>query len=400
MKKTHMREIYFDNSSTTQPSEAVRAVVMKTMTEDYGNPSSMHQKGVEAEGYLKKAQETLARILKVRDKEIFFTSGGTESNNWALIGTALAKKRQGNTIITTTMEHPAVSEPLKFLEDEGFQIVRVPLKGRDGLDLEALDRALNNDVILVTIMAVNNEIGAVMPLKKIGQMIREKAPQAVFHVDGTQAFGHYRLYPKDLKVDMLSASAHKFHGPKGIGFLYIDSGVKIRPFILGGGQQMGMRSGTDNVPGAAGMAVAAREAYEAFDERNARIAALKKRLIAGLEAIPDVVIHSGWDTSKEDETFVKGGWAPHIVNAAFIGVGSEVLLHTLEDRGIYISAGSACSTHKRAPSPTLSAIGAGRDELSSSVRFSFSHLNTEEEVDFALTAINEVLPLLRRYRAH
>ena len=385
-----MTEIYFDNASTTQPSPAVREIVLKTMTEDYGNPSSMHQKGVEAEAYLKKAQETFARLLKVKEKEIFFTSGGTESNNWALLGTAMAMRRTGSTIITTEMEHPAVSEPLKYLEGEGFNVIRIPMDETGRLDMEAFKEALSNDVILVSMMYVNNEIGAVTPVREIGRLIREKAPNAVYHVDGTQAFGHYRIYPKDAGIDMMSASAHKFHGPKGVGFLFIDSRVKIRPLILGGGQQMAMRSGTDNVPGISGMAVAAAEAYADFDLRNEHIADLKERLITGLKEIPDVVIHTGSGD----------GWAPHIVNAAFLGVGSEVLLHTLEDRGIYISAGSACSTHKRAPSPTLSAIHASKEELGSSVRFSFSHLNTEEEVDITINALKEVLPLLRRYRAH
>ena len=385
-----MTEIYFDNASTTLPSPAVREIVLKTMESDYGNPSSMHQKGVEAEAYVKEAGETLARILKVKDKEIFFTSGGTESNNWALIGTALAKRRTGHTILTTTMEHPAVSEPLKFLESEGFTVIRIPLDREGRLDMAALEASLSEDVILVTMMWVNNEIGAVTPVAEIGKLIRTKAPNAVYHVDATQAFGHYYLNPRANKIDMLSASAHKFHGPKGVGFLYIGEHVKIRPLILGGGQQMAMRSGTDNVPGVAGMAVAAREAYEHFDERNAHIEALKKQLMAGLMELPDVVLHTG-----DGE-----GWAPHIVNAAFRGVGSEVLLHTLEDRGIYVSAGSACSTHKRAPSPSLTAIGAAKEDLGSSVRFSFSELNTEEEVERTLEALREVLPMLRRYRAH
>ena len=385
-----MTEIYFDNASTTLPSPAVREIVMRTMEADYGNPSSMHQKGVEAEAYCKEARETLARILKAKDKEVFFTSGGTESNNWALIGTALAKRRVGRTILTTTMEHPAVSEPLKFLESEGFTIVRIPLDSDGRLDMAALEAALSEDVILVTMMWVNNEIGAVTPVAEIGKLVHAKAPNAVYHVDATQAFGHYYLNPRANRIDMLSASAHKFHGPKGVGFLYIGENVRIRPLILGGGQQGAMRSGTDNVPGVAGMAVAAKEAYDHFDERNAHIEALKKRLMDGLNELPDVVLHS-----KDGE-----GWAPHIVNAAFRGVGSEVLLHTLEDHGIYISAGSACSTHKRAPSPSLTAIGAAKEDLGSSVRFSFSELNTEEEVDKALAVLKEVLPMLRRYRAH
>ncbi|MBQ0059250.1 MAG: cysteine desulfurase [Lachnospiraceae bacterium] len=384
-----MRDIYFDNASTTRPSDGVREIVMKCMTEDYGNPSSMHQKGVESEAYLKKAAADIARIMKVKDKEIIFTSCGTESNNTAILGTAAALKRQGNTIITTVMEHPAVSEPLKFLAEQGFNIVRIPIDSNGQLDMAALENALNEDVILVSMMYVNNEVGAVTPVEKIGRLVHEKCPKAYYHVDGIQAFGHFKIFPKDVGIDMMSASAHKFHGPKGVGFLYVSEKCRIRPLLLGGGQQSGMRSGTDNVPGVAGMGVAAVEAYAHFDEWNEKILTVKKALMDGLKELPDVALHTG------DE-----GFAPHIVNAAFSGVGSEVLLHSLEDRGIYVSAGSACSTHKRAPSPTLSALKIPKPDLSSSVRFSFCETNTVEEVEYTLQVLKELLPMLRRYRAH
>ncbi|MDO4478190.1 MAG: cysteine desulfurase family protein [Lachnospiraceae bacterium] len=385
-----MKEIYFDNSSTTKPYPAVVDMVVRTMTEDYGNPSSMHQKGVEAEKYVKDAAKILAGLMKVREKEIFFTSGGTESNNWALVGAALANQRAGKTIITSPMEHPAVSEPLKYLKDQGFNIVEIPLDKTGALAMDKLEAALNEDVILVSIMYVNNEVGTVTPVKEIGTLIKAKAPGALFHVDATQAFGHYRIYPKELKVDLLTASAHKFHGPKGVGFLYIEEHVKIRPLIMGGGQQMAMRSGTDNVPGVAGMGVAAEESYRDFEAKNEHLRSLRRYLIDRLSEMDNVVVHGGAEEQQ----------APHIVNAAFIGVGSEVLLHSLEDNGIYISAGSACSTHKRAPSPTLSALHVDRDDLSSSVRFSFSETNTKEEIDEAVAVLNKLLPMLRRYRAH
>ncbi len=385
-----MTEIYFDNSSTTKPYQSVVDIVVKTMTEDYGNPSSMHQKGVDAEKYVRDAQKTLADILKVKPKEIFFTSCGTESNNWAIFETAMANKRTGMTIITSPMEHPAVSEPLKLLAEQGFNIVTIPVDEEGKLKLDKLEEALNEDVILVSIMYVNNEVGAVTPVKEIGNLIRAKAPNAAYHVDATQAFGHYRIYPKEMHIDMLTASGHKFHGPKGTGFLFIDERVKIKPLILGGGQQSAMRSGTDNVPGVAGMALAAAESYKNFDEKNAYIRGLRDYLIEGLSKMEGVVIHGG---KGEDQ-------APHIVNAAFTGVGSEVLLHSLEDYGIYVSAGSACSTHKRAPSPTLSALHVDRADLSSSVRFSFSEFNTKEEIDETLKVLEKLLPMLRRYRAH
>ena len=383
-----MKEIYFDNSSTTVVSPAAAAIVLRVMTEDYGNPSSMHEKGVRAEMYVKEARAKIAKTLRGKQNEIYFTSGGSESNNWALIGGALANRRAGNTILTSAFEHPAVSEPLKFLEKEGFSIERIPVDGQGRLNLEVLREKMTEDVILLSFMYVNNEIGAVNPIAAIGKMKTELCPKALFHVDAIQAYGKYRICPKELGIDLLSVSGHKLHGPKGTGFLYKAEQAKLLPLIYGGGQQGGMRSGTENVPGIAGLGVACEEAYTDFEEKISRLKKLRERLAAGLSEIPDVVIHG----MPGDEG------APHILNAAFLGVGSEVLLHTLEDRGIYISAGSACSTHKRAGSPTLTAIGAPRTEMESSVRFSFSELNTEEEIDEALAALREVLPLLRRYR--
>lgn len=385
-----MNEIYFDNSSTTKPSKAVVEIVNKTMLEDWGNPSSMHQKGVDAEKYLKETAKILADILKVRESEICFTSGGTESNNTALIGGALANRRAGNKILTTAMEHPAVSEPLHMLEDFGFQIEKIPVDREGRLDLDFLASHLDEQVILVSTMFVNNEIGAVVPVEDVAKLVHERAPHALYHVDAIQAFGKYRIYPKRQGIDLLSVSGHKLHGPKGSGFLYISSDAKVRPIIYGGGQNAGMRSGTENVSGIAGLGVAAREAYEHFDEKIAHLYELRDHMVEGLRKIDGVTVH-GMPGHEG---------APHIVNAAFEGVGAEVLLHTLEDHHIYVSAGSACSTHKRAGSPTLTAIQAPAAEMSSSVRFSFCEENTLEEVDETLRVLDEVLPMLRRYRAH
>ena len=245
-------EAYFDNSATTRCFEEVKDIVVKTMMEDFGNPSAMHQKGVDAEGYVKESARTLAQILKVTEKEILFTSGGTESNNLALIGGALANKRSGNHIITTAIEHAAVSQPVAFLQEQGFEVTILPVDGHGVVKLDALEKALRPDTILVSTMMVNNETGAVMPVEKIGAMIQEKCPKALYHVDAIQAFGKYRIYPKKWNIHLLSVSSHKIHGPKGVGFLYINSKAKVQPLILGGGQQNGMRSGTDNVPGIAG----------------------------------------------------------------------------------------------------------------------------------------------------
>ncbi len=383
-----MRDIYFDNSSTTIVSPAAAEIVFRVMREDYGNPSSMHAKGIQAENYVKEAAETISGILKVAPNEIYFTSGGTEANNWALIGGARANRRAGNRIITSQMEHPAVGEPLKMLEKEGFEIVRIPV-GRSGLiDMDTLEKELNENVILISVMYVNNEIGAVTPVEEIGRLKKRKAPNALYHVDAIQAFGKYRIYPRDTGIDMLSVSGHKLHGPKGTGFLYKSDKAKILPLIYGGGQMGALRSGTENVPGIAGLGVAAKEAYTDFEKKTAHMRTLRDRMRSGLAGLDNVVVHG----MTGDEG------APHIVNAAFIGVGAEVLLHTLEDRGIYVSAGSACSTHKRTGSPTLTAIGASKDEMASSVRFSFSELNSEDEVDEVLKVLAEVLPMLRRYR--
>ena len=380
-------EAYFDNSATTRCFEEVKDIVVKTMMEDFGNPSAMHQKGVDAEGYVKESARTLAQILKVTEKEILFTSGGTESNNLALIGGALANKRSGNHIITTAVEHAAVSQPVAFLQEQGFEVTILPVDGHGVVKLDALEKALRPDTILVSTMMVNNETGAVMPVEKIGAMIQEKCPKALYHVDAIQAFGKYRIYPKKWNIHLLSVSSHKIHGPKGVGFLYINSKAKVQPLILGGGQQNGMRSGTDNVPGIAGLAKSAEIVYKHFDEQTAQMRACKHRLIEGLRELDDVVIHG----MPEEEG------APQIVNVSFLNVRSEVLLHTLEDRQIYVSAGSACSSHKRAGSPTLTAIGASKAELESAVRFSFSEFTTLEQIEYTLDTLRKVLPMLRRF---
>ena len=380
-------EAYLDNSATTCVYQETADLVCDLMVNHYGNPSAMHQKGVEAEQYIRTAQETLAKILKVKEKEIFFTSGGTESDNWALVGTAMANKRTGNHIITSAIEHPAVSAPLAFLEEQGFRITRLPVNKEGLVDVNELEEAITPETILVSIMYVNNEIGAVEPIGEIGRRIKAKNPKTYFHVDAIQAFGKYRIYPKRMGIDMLSVSGHKIHGPKGSGFLYIDEKVKIRPLILGGGQQNGMRSGTDNVPGIAGLGVAAEMVYTDFDKKIQHLYDLKERMAEGLSKLGDITING---------MPLREG-APHIMSVTFHGVRSEVLLHTLEEFGVYISAGSACSSHKRKPSATLTAMGLSRADVESTVRISFCEENTFEEVDYCLEALGKTIPMLRRY---
>ena len=383
-------EAYFDNSATTRCYPEVAEIVVKTMTEDFGNPSAMHLKGVEAEKYVREAAQILAKILKVNEKEIIFTSGGTESNNLALFGGVDANKRSGNHIITTSVEHAAVGQPAERLEQMGYEVTIVPVDHRGVVQLEALEKALRPDTILVSTMYVNNEVGAVMPVEEIAKLVHEKSPKALYHVDAIQAFGKYRIYPKKAGIDMLSVSSHKIHGPKGVGFLYINEKARIQPQILGGGQQAGMRSGTDNVPGIAGLGVAAKMVYTDFDKKIEHMYQLKERLAEGFLKLPDVRLN-GME--------IREG-APQILSASFLGVRSEVLLHTLEEKGIYVSAGSACSSHKRKAAGTLSAMGMEAAQRESTLRFSFSEENTFEEVDYVLEVIGQELPMLRRYSRH
>lgn len=381
-------EAYLDNSATTKVFDEVKDIMVETMLKDYGNPSSMHLRGVEAEKYVKEARENIAKTLKVDEKEIVFTSGGTESNNMAIIGTALANRRAGNHIITTAVEHASVHNTMEFLAEQGFRITYLNVNESGVINIKDLEDAICDDTILISVMYVNNEIGSVMPISEIAEVIKAKKPDVVFHVDAIQAYGKYYIYPRRMGIDLLSVSGHKIHGPKGSGFLYIRDKLKIKPIIYGGGQQKGMRSGTENVPGIAGIGVAAKKIYENFDENIDRLYELKDYLIDELSKIENVRIHS-----KKGRDF-----APQIVNASFVGVRSEVLLHSLEDRKIYVSAGSACSTNKHTVSATLKGIGLDFDEIESAIRFSFCIFTTKEEIDYTVSVINELLPRLRLFR--
>ena len=383
-------EAYLDNSATTRCYEEVKDIVVKTMMDDYGNPSAMHQKGVESERYVKEAAGQIAATLKVQEKEIYFTSGGTESNNWALIGTALANRRQGNHIIISSIEHPAVSAPAEFLESQGFEVTRLGVNAQGQISPEELKEAIRPETILVSVMFVNNEIGAVEPIEEIAKIIKEKKPSAYFHVDAIQAYGKYVIRPKKQGIDLLSASGHKIHGPKGTGFLYIDEKVKIKPIIYGGGQQKGMRSGTENVPGAAALGEAAMEIYENFDEKIAHMYALKKHFIEAVTKIEGVTING---KTGEDS-------APQIVSVTIQGVRSEVMLHSLEEKEIYVSAGSACSSNKPAPSKTLQGIGLKKADLEGTIRFSFCVNTTEAEIDYAIEQLKEIIPFRRKFTRH
>ena len=379
-----MNEIYLDNSATTRVLPEVADLMVRVMTEDYGNPSSMHNKGVIAEKYLKEAKETLAKILKVSDKEILFTSCGTESDNMALFGVAAANERRGKHIITTKIEHPAILRAAEQLEARGFKITYLGTDEHGVISLDELKNAINDETILVSIMHVNNEIGSVQPIAEAGALIKSINPQIVFHVDAVQSFGKFRIFPKKMNIDLLSVSGHKIHGPKGIGFLYINEKTKINPIIFGGGQQNGMRSGTESVPSIAGIALAAKTLYDKLDEDVDKLYALKKHFVDEVTKIEDVTVNG-----------LLG--APHVVSVSVKDVRAEVMLHSLEDKGIYVSAGSACSTHKRAASATLLAINLDKALLESTIRFSFSVFTTKEELDYTIEAMKELIPMLRKY---
>lgn len=388
-------EVYLDNSATTRVFPEVAELMTKIMCEDYGNPSSLHRKGMQAENYLRRAKETLAKILKVNEKEIFFTSGGTESDNMALTGCAFANSRRGKHIITTQIEHPAVLKTCAYLESVGFRVTYLPVNAWGQISLEDLRKAMTPDTILVSIMYINNEIGSIQPIELAGAMIKQMNPYTLFHVDAVQGFGKAKIYPKRMGIDLMSVSGHKIHGPKGIGLLYVGERVKIQPILYGGGQQMNLRSGTDNVPGAAGMARAAELLYDHYESDVRNLYQHKKYFMENVRRIEGVRINGLLPEKPDGE-----GTAPHIVSVSVPGVRSEVLLHALEERGIYVSAGSACAARKPQPSATLKAIGVDKLLLESTVRFSFSVYTTKEELDYTLQEMYDKIPMLRRYTRH
>ncbi len=380
-------EVYLDNSATTKAYPEVARLVADIMTEDYGNPSSMHLKGVEAEKYIKYSKKTIANIMKVQEKEIFFTSGGTEADNWALIGTAYANYRAGKHLITTKIEHPAVLQTMEYLKEQGFEITYLPVDRTGRIRLKDLERAIRRDTLLVSIMYVNNEVGAIQPIEEAGALIKRINPRTLFHVDAVQGFGKLKLFPKKWNIDMVSVSGHKIHGPKGVGFLYIDERTKIKPIIFGGGQQRNFRSGTENVPGVAGIGKAAELIYRDLAEDTERLYRLKEYFVREISLMPHIYING-----PQDET-----GAPHIVSASIAGIRSEVLLHALEEKGVYVSSGSACSSHKHTISATLESMGIEKQLMDSTLRFSFSVFTTKEELDYTLECLDELVPMLRRY---
>lgn len=394
-----MREIYLDNAATTRVLPEAADAASAAMREQYGNPSSLHHKGFEAEQYVKNARKAIAGSLKVPEETIVFTSGGTESNNMALLCGADARKRYGNHIITTRIEHASVYQPILHLQDLGYRVTFLEVDANGIVSPETLAAALTDDTILVSVMAVNNEIGAVEPVAELAALVHEKTPNAWFHTDAIQAYGKIPLYPKRMGIDLLSVSGHKLHAPKGTGFLYVREKLAIKPLIYGGGQQKDLRSGTENVPGIAGLGAAVSNWFADAESKRAHLYELKEQFVTLVSEVPGATVNGVFsDVTIETLAERIRKTAPHIVSVSFRGVRSEVLLHALEDKGIYVSSGSACSSNHPAISGTLKAIGVENALLDSTLRFSFSDETTEEEIRLAAEALKELVPVLGRYR--
>ncbi len=376
-------ERYMDNSATTRPYPEVVQKVAEVMQSQYGNPSSLHRLGIVAEKEVKEAKEVIAQTLKASAGEIYFTSGGTESNNLAIMGACLSHR--GRHIISTPLEHPATMNTLAALREQGWRVDFIPVD-RDGVvSLPAFEDMIEPDTVLVTAMLVNNEIGSMQPISQMAKILKRKNPKAYLHVDAVQGYGKIPCDVRELGADLFSISGHKIHGPKGVGVLYIKKGVRLSPILYGGGQQNNLRPGTENVPGIAGLGVAAKRCHQHLLENARRMQELRKKLEQG---ICDRIDRVQVNTPEQA--------APHILNVSFGGVRSEVVLHSLENEEIYVSSGSACSSHKKEPSYVLTAIGVDREMIDGSIRFSLSEFTTEEDIDATVNALETIVQRIRK----
>lgn len=381
--------VYLDNSSTTKPYEQVVEIMTKVLREDFGNPSSLHTLGIDSEKYVKAARKSLAKAMGISSDDFYFTSCGTESDNAAIFGACNGSKYKGKKIITTKVEHPAVLEPIRRLEMAGFEVTYLDVDRKCHLNMEQLKSAISKDTALISVMAINNETGTIMPINEIAEtkerFNKEHGCQVIFHTDAVQALGKIPL--KMNGVDIASVSGHKIHGPKGIGGLYIKKGLSIPAYMIGGGQEHNMRSGTENTAGIAGFGIAADICAEGFETRTAAMKKAKQRLLTGLKSeMKDIYINS-----PEDDTA-----SPSVLNVSFIGTRGEVLLHTLEQEGIFVSTGSACSSNKKGQSHVLTAMGLSPKVIEGTIRFSFSEFNTEEEMDYTVEKVKETVNKFRR----
>lgn len=382
--------VYLDNSSTTKPDRRVVEAVVKVFEEDFGNPSSLHRLGARAEGIIEEARESVARLIGASAGEIYFTSGGTEANNWAIAGTAKAKGK-GARLIATTVEHPSVIAMLDHLHEEGYEVDLIGVDEQGFIDPDEVMDAIDSDTALVSVMLVQNEIGSIQPCREIGRRIASLGSRRPkFHVDAIQGFARLPIDVKDWGVDLMSMSAHKIHGAKGVGALYIRKGINLGPLIFGGGQESGYRSGTENVPGIRGFGVACDIWAKDREEVLSRLAMLRRQLIEGVRGVfPEAVLHG------PEEVDV----APYIVHFSFPGFKGESVLHALEGRNVFVSTGSACSSHKTRPSPVIMALGRSEDEALSAIRFSMSRYTTQEDISCAVEALEEGLRELKAWRA-
>lgn len=380
-------EVYLDNAATTKPAEEVVNAMIKSLVELYGNPSSLHRKGVEVEREIKKIRRLVARALGCNEKEIIFTSGGTEANNFAIQGFIKANRRLGKHLITTKIEHKSVLSLYNELEKEGYRVTYLDVDKKGFISMEQIRNAISEETVLVSIMHVNNEVGSIQPIKEIAAMIKAKNPRTGFHVDGVQSFGKIKYSVKDLNVDSFSISGHKFHGPKGIGALYVKSGTKLAPILIGGGQEVELRAGTENVSGIFGMGAAINNLLAHQEENITKLKELKGYLYSLLEAkLEDIHITSEMNND----------YAPHIINASLLGVRSEIMLHSLESDGIFVSSGSACSAKKKGYSHVLEAMNMKEEYVDSAIRISLTHENTKEEIAYAVEKIKNHLDNLRK----
>ena len=376
-------DIYLDNSATTKPYDEVVEKMVYALTTDYANPSAVHKKGVEVDKNIKKIRQDIAKSIGCKDKELIFTSGGTEANNTIIRGIANLHKKRKNHIITTNIEHPSVLATMADLEEDGFEVTYLKVNKNGVIDIEELKNSIKSNTILVSIMHVNNEIGSIQPVKEIGKYLSTLNDKVYLHVDAVQSFAKINFKPSRYNIDFMSVSGHKLHGPKGIGFMYIKDSNRIKPMLTGGGQEIGIRSGTENVAGIYGLGEAINIITSDLNNKIEKIEVLKCKLRNGLlDNISDIKINS-----PEDGVC-------HILNVTFYGIKGEVLLHYLEQKGVYVSTGSACSSKKKG-SHVLNAIGLSPQEIEGAIRFSLSDMTTEEEIEKAIDIVKKSVEELR-----
>ena len=373
-------EAYLDNSATTPLCKTAKEKMVDSIENIWGNPSSLHEKGIEADLLLKQARMCLAQNLSCNEKEVFFTSGGTEGNNLAVFGASHANKRKGNRVITSAVEHPSVQKAFDRLEAEGFEVIRITTDKKGFIDLSELESAVNDKTILISIMAVNNEVGTIQPIEELSKIVKRKSSPALIHVDAVQAFGKIPLTPKKWGIDLMTVSSHKIHGPKGTGALFVKEGTKLSPVAAGGGQEKDIRPGTEPMPAIAGFYGAMQELR--IKESLTKVTELRDYLVGELDKRDFVTINSPENA------------LPYIVNLSLKGLRSETVLNLLSDMEIYVSSGAACSKgHK---SPVLTAMGLEDALIDSSLRVSLSRFTNKEQLDYFLKGIDTAVKVIRK----